>query len=326
MAIKLELRRQGDRRPTCGGTSALTLASMLTVAVSLSLVRRRADHLPRHRATPPLRWKGGIEFIVFMNPHVDPGADRRGAQRRSRTAPRSASVEFVDKEAAYEEFKQLFARSARADRQRSTRTPCRRASRSAPADVRRGRHLGAGQAVRDQAGRRRGRLRLRDRSGRCSGSRASSRIVILGISAILHGGGRAAHPQHHPHGHVRPPAGDRGHEARRRHQLVHPRAVHAGGPDPGGARRVRGHGLHLGAQTHLRHRAVEQPGPAHLPGVRRVERAADVHLAAAADLRLHRRRRSAPASPSPATWTSEPRSWPRSGAGARQAGRGMLGG
>ena len=40
------------------------------------------------------------------------------------------------------------------------------------------------------------------------------------------GGGDPADPQHHPDGHLRPTPRDRGHEAGRRHQLVHPHPVH----------------------------------------------------------------------------------------------------
>ena len=61
-------------------------------------------------------------------------------------------------------------------------------------------------------------------------------IINVGLTiaaiALLHRV-RAAHPQHDPHGHVRPAPRDRGHEAGRRDQLVHPGAVHAGGPGPG---------------------------------------------------------------------------------------------
>ena len=61
--------------------------------------------------------------------------------------------------------------------------------------------------------------------------------VILSITLLF-----AADPadlEHDPHGHVRPTAGDRGDEARRRHRLVHPHPVHARGPDPGPHRRRR---------------------------------------------------------------------------------------
>ena len=43
--------------------------------------------------------------------------------------------------------------------------------------------------------------------------------------------------EHHPTGHLRPTAGDPGHEAGRGDELVHPGPVHVRGADPGGHRR-----------------------------------------------------------------------------------------
>ena len=84
----------------------ITLASVMTVAVSLGLVggalmvQQGVDRATR-------RWQGGIEFIVFLNP---------GASQDQVTAlgddlhkdPQIDSVRFVDKNEAYTEFKELF--------------------------------------------------------------------------------------------------------------------------------------------------------------------------------------------------------------------------
>ena len=61
--------------------------------------------------------------------------------------------------------------------------------------------------------------------------------------------GRRADPQHHPHGHLRPPTGGVGDEARRRHQLVHPGALHVRGSAAGVPRLVVGRGRGLLSST-----------------------------------------------------------------------------
>jgi len=48
---------------------SLTIASMLTVAVSLSLFGG-AQIIYHGIGNATARWKGGIEFIVFMNPQA----------------------------------------------------------------------------------------------------------------------------------------------------------------------------------------------------------------------------------------------------------------
>ena len=52
--------------------------------------------------------------------------------------------------------------------------------------------------------------------------------------------GLGPHPEHDPVGHLRPTARSVGHEAGRGHQLVHPRALHVRRRGPGSARRRRG--------------------------------------------------------------------------------------
>jgi cell division transport system permease protein len=88
---------------------SLTVASILTVAVSLSLFGG-AQIIYHGIGNATARWKGGIEFIVFMNPEAS--QDQLDAVRASlEDSPEVRDVSFVDKAAAYEEFKQLFARS-----------------------------------------------------------------------------------------------------------------------------------------------------------------------------------------------------------------------
>ncbi|MCU0309447.1 MAG: ABC transporter permease [Acidimicrobiales bacterium] len=92
-----------------GRNFTITLASVMTVAVSLALVG--ASLMLRtgvENATQ--RWQGGIEFVVFLRP--DASADQIAAIARDlEDSPDVADIEFVDKEAAFEEFKVLFSDS-----------------------------------------------------------------------------------------------------------------------------------------------------------------------------------------------------------------------
>jgi cell division transport system permease protein len=87
---------------------SLTIASMLTVAVSLSLFGG-AQIIYHGIGNATARWKGGIEFIVFMNPSAN--QDQLTSVRKAlEQSPEVRKVEFVDKGAAYQEFRTLFAR------------------------------------------------------------------------------------------------------------------------------------------------------------------------------------------------------------------------
>lgn len=84
----------------------LTLASLLTVVVSLALlgsallVQGAVNNLLK-------RWEGGVEFIVFMNPEAT--QDQIDAvQRDLEDNPQVDQVTFFDKEQAYEEFQRLY--------------------------------------------------------------------------------------------------------------------------------------------------------------------------------------------------------------------------
>ena len=88
---------------------SLTIASLLTVAVSLALVGA-ALLLRQGVDNATTRWQGGIEFIVFLQPDVSQEqADAVG--RELQDNPDVRDVKFVDKQQAYEEFKLLFRNS-----------------------------------------------------------------------------------------------------------------------------------------------------------------------------------------------------------------------
>jgi cell division transport system permease protein len=84
----------------------LTLASLITVFVSLTLVglsfliQKSVDHALA-------RWNKGVEFIVFLNP--DATADQIAAIGSDlKTNPQVKSITYFDKQQAYAEFKQLY--------------------------------------------------------------------------------------------------------------------------------------------------------------------------------------------------------------------------
>ena len=86
---------------------SLTLAAILTVAISLSLVgsslliREGAE-----RATA--QFQEGVEFIVFMN--ADALSEQDAAIRNVLdTSPAIAEYTYIDKAAAYQEFRELFS-------------------------------------------------------------------------------------------------------------------------------------------------------------------------------------------------------------------------
>ena len=89
----------------------LTLASMLTVAVSLSLVGS-ALLLRQGVDNATIQWKDGIEFSVYMNPEAT--EDQMASIRRELDRSVGVDVErykFVDQTEAYDEFKTLFGNS-----------------------------------------------------------------------------------------------------------------------------------------------------------------------------------------------------------------------
>jgi cell division transport system permease protein len=87
----------------------ITLASILTVAVSLFLVGASLM-LRQGVENATARWQGGIEFVVFLNPDASQAQiDSVGTDLKE--SPEVERVTFIDQQGAYEEFKQLFADS-----------------------------------------------------------------------------------------------------------------------------------------------------------------------------------------------------------------------
>ncbi|MDZ7675283.1 MAG: permease-like cell division protein FtsX [Acidimicrobiales bacterium] len=88
---------------------SLTFASILTVAVSLSLVG--AALLVRGAVdNATARWEGGIEFIVFLQPEAsDDQTD--AVERALGDSPQVEGFSYVDQEETFQEFQDLFADS-----------------------------------------------------------------------------------------------------------------------------------------------------------------------------------------------------------------------
>jgi cell division transport system permease protein len=87
----------------------MTTAAILTVAVSLFLVGG-ALLLQQAVNKATLQWRGGVELNIFLNPEIAT-TQRDGLKAELDAMPEVKRVTFVGQEAAYEEFKQMFASS-----------------------------------------------------------------------------------------------------------------------------------------------------------------------------------------------------------------------
>jgi len=108
MAIKLDyVARETATNLTRNVT--LTLASILTVVVSLTLFGS-AMMLNQGVNNANDRFKGGIEFIVYLQPGST--QEQQDSVRRDLEAnPDVREITYVDQDATYEEFKRLFGDS-----------------------------------------------------------------------------------------------------------------------------------------------------------------------------------------------------------------------
>jgi cell division transport system permease protein len=87
----------------------LTLASVLTVVVSLTLFGS-ALLLQQGVENANDRFRGGIEFIVYLQPQVE-DSQRLSVERDLEANPEVERFDYVDQDETYEEFKRLFAES-----------------------------------------------------------------------------------------------------------------------------------------------------------------------------------------------------------------------
>lgn len=105
MAIKLDyVARETATNLTRNVT--LTLASILTVVVSLTLFGS-AFMLNQGVNNANDRFKGGIEFIVYMQPTADE-AQKESIKQDLESNPDVNEITYVDQDETYQEFRDLF--------------------------------------------------------------------------------------------------------------------------------------------------------------------------------------------------------------------------
>ncbi len=108
MAIKADYVAR-ETASNLGRNITITIASVLTITVSLALVgfslmlRSAVENATQ-------RWQGGIEFVVFLNPDATP-EQIASVRTDLDESPDVDGVTFIDQQGAYEEFKTLFADS-----------------------------------------------------------------------------------------------------------------------------------------------------------------------------------------------------------------------
>jgi cell division transport system permease protein len=84
----------------------LTLASIITIAVSL-VAFGAALLLNQALENAEGKWRGGIEFIVYMQPRVE-DAQLKSVESDLRDSPDVKEIEYVDLDETWEEFKRLY--------------------------------------------------------------------------------------------------------------------------------------------------------------------------------------------------------------------------
>jgi cell division transport system permease protein len=87
----------------------MTLAAVLTVAVSLSMVGG-ALLLKQGVDNATVQWKGGVELSIFMQPDAPP-TQSEAVEKELAKMPEVKRFVYVDQEAAHREFSQMFANS-----------------------------------------------------------------------------------------------------------------------------------------------------------------------------------------------------------------------
>jgi cell division transport system permease protein len=85
----------------------MTVAAVLTVAVSLSLVGA-ALLLKQGVSTATMRWKGGVQLAVFMQPQA-PATETQAVAAKLHSMQQVKRVTFCDQACSYGEFRTMFA-------------------------------------------------------------------------------------------------------------------------------------------------------------------------------------------------------------------------
>ena len=87
----------------------MTTAAILVVATSLGLVGG-ALMIRQGVSKATVQWRGGVELNIFLNPDIAQ-SQRDGILAELNSDPSVKRVTFVDQEAAFDEFKTMFANS-----------------------------------------------------------------------------------------------------------------------------------------------------------------------------------------------------------------------
>jgi len=166
---------------------SLTLAAILTVAISLSLVG--SSLLVREGAArATAQFQEGVEFIVFMR--ADATFEQDTAIRTVLdTSPSIARYTYIDKEAAYVEFQQLF--SDKPELVESVTAEIMPPYRIVPANPEAGnvaemaRQFGEQPGVKEVATATDAIRQIEDFSNRVSQALLVAAVVLVGVSALL---------------------------------------------------------------------------------------------------------------------------------------------
>ncbi len=213
----------------------LTLATVLTVVVSLTLFGS-ALLLQEGAQNANERFQRWHRVHRLPAARTSPTSRSRRSRPTSRRAPTCEDFTYVDQDESYEEFKRLFADTPQLV-EIVTPEILPPSFKVVPTIT----DPEVVQAVGDQFVAKPG---VREVIFAFDVIKASGEDVQQDRRPLPHRRRHAAcrrppaHPQHHPGGHVRPTARDRGDEARRRHELVHPHPVHHRGDDPDSGGRI----------------------------------------------------------------------------------------
>ncbi len=85
----------------------MSLAAVLTVAVSLSLVGA-ALLIKQGVSTATSQWQGGVQLLIFFNPNA-PASEKHSVEVQLKQMAEVKSFFYVDRAASYKEFKRLMA-------------------------------------------------------------------------------------------------------------------------------------------------------------------------------------------------------------------------
>ncbi len=85
----------------------MTIAAILTVAVSLALVGA-ALLLKQGVATATIQWRGNVNLSIFLQPSVS-NSQRNAIGHELSSDPRVKSIRYVNQQQSYDEMKKLFA-------------------------------------------------------------------------------------------------------------------------------------------------------------------------------------------------------------------------